>query len=213
MEITMSQIIACKTKDGIILAADSKAVEMDSQGHLAEYSIQRLFQLTPYTAIMTGGAMQGAKICESLKDFIDQEQLEDIEDVYNAGLPFLASEYERYMRKACEFLPLDPIHQVYFILAGYSATSQTNPFQLYLIWTKKKLPQIDGDEISTAYSAPRLITLEYLLNQHCRKNNPLSEVVPSIRNHLEKQSAVNDDVAGPFSFAFITQDGFRVLSD
>ncbi|MGD9174167.1 MAG: hypothetical protein PVF29_08405, partial [Desulfobacterales bacterium] len=74
-------------------------------------------------------------------------------------------------------------------------------------WTKKKLPQIDGDEIAIAYSAPRLITLEYQLNQHCRKNDPLSEIMPSIRKHLEKPSAVNDDVAGPFSFALITQDG------
>lgn len=207
----MSQIIACKTENGIILAADSKAVEMDIQGNLTEYSIKRLFQLTPHSAILTGGAMQGAKMCESLQDFIGQEQLEDIEYVYNAALPFLTSEYERFMRKACEFLPLDPIHQVYFILAGYSVTSQTNPFQLYLIWTKKKLPQIDGDEISTAYSAPRLITLEYQLNQHCRKNDPFSEIVPSIRKYLEKQSAVNDDVAGPFSFASITQDGFHAL--
>ena len=208
----MSQIIACKTENGIILSADSKAAEIDAQGHLAEYSIKRLFQLTPHTAIITGGAMQGAKMCESLQDFIGQEQVEDIEDVYKAALPFLASEYERYMQKACEFLPLDPIHQVYFILAGYSANSQMTPFRLHLIWTKKKLPQIEGDEISTAYSAPRLITLEYQLNQRCRENVPLSELVASIRKHLEKQSVVNDDVAGPFSLASITQDGFRELS-
>lgn len=209
----MSQIIACKTENGIILAADSKAVEMDAQGQLAQYSIRRLFQLTPQTAIMTGGVVQGAKMCESLQDFIGQEQLEDIVDVYNAALPFLATEYERYMRKACEFLPLDPIHQIHFILAGYCASNPQNPFQLYLIWTKKKLPQMDGDEISTAYAVPRLMTLEYQLNQQCRKNKPFSEIVPSIRKHFEKQSAVNDDVAGPFSLASITQDGFRVLSD
>ena len=209
----MSQIIACKTKNGIILATDSKAVEMDIRGNLDEYSIKRLFQLTPHCAIIAGGAMQGAKMCELLQDFIGQEQFEDIEYVYNAVLPFLASEYEQYMRKACKFLPLDPIHHIYFILAGYSVTNQMNPFQLYLIWTKKKLPQIDADEISTAYSAPRLIALEYQLNQHCRKNDSLSEIVPSIRKYLEKQSTVNDDVAGPFSFASITHDGFRKLSD
>ena len=209
----MSQIIACKTENGIILAADSKAIQMDAQGQLAETSIRRLFRLTSHTAILTGGVVEGEKMCESLQDFVDREQLEDIEDVYNAALPFLASEYERYMRKACEFLPLDPIHQVHFILAGYCASKPQNPFQLYLIWTKKKLPQMDGDEISTAYAVPRLMTLEYQLNQHCRKNNPLSEMVPSIRKHLEKQSAVNDDVAGPFSVASITRDGFRVLAD
>lgn len=209
----MSLIIVCKTEKGIILAADSKAVEMDVQGHIAEYRITRLFQLTSHTAIMTGGSMQGAKMCESLQDFINQEQIEDIEDVYSTALPFLASEYEHFMRKTCEFLPMDPIHQVYFILAGYSFKNKRNPFQSYLLWTKKKLPQIDGDEISTAYTAPRLITLEYQLNQLCKKNNPLSKILPFIREHLEKQPKINSEVAGPFYLASITQDGYQLLSD
>ena len=117
----MSQIIACKNKKGIILASDSKAVDFDLQGNLVECSIKRLCQLTTHTAIMTGGSAAGEKMCESLKDFVRQENLIDIEDVYHAALPFLASEYERFMRKACEYLPVDPINQVHFILAGYSA--------------------------------------------------------------------------------------------
>lgn len=209
----MSQIIACKTENGIVLASDSKAVEMDLQGHLTEHEINRLFQLTPHTAILTGGSLEGAKMCESLKDFIGQEQLEDIEEVYNATLPFLASEYERFMRKTCEFLPIDPINQVHFILAGYSARNQKNPFQLYLLWTKKKLPQIDGDEISIAYSIPRLINLEFQLNQRCKKNEPLNGLIPLIRDCLDKQSTAHDEIAGPFSFAFITRDGFDAFSN
>jgi hypothetical protein len=152
-------------------------------------------------------------MCKSLKDFIHHEKLEDVEEVYAAALPFLASEYVRFMRKSCEFLPADPINQVHFILAGHSIRNRKDPYQLYLLWTKKKLPQIDGDEISTAYSVPRLITLEYQLNQLCKKNEPLTEILPRIRNCLEKQSNVNDEIAGPFSFALITVDGFRALSD
>jgi hypothetical protein len=63
------------------------------------------------------------------------------------------------------FLPIDPIHQVYFFLGGYSQDSSQKPFQLYLLWTKMKLLQLDGDEISSTYSVPRLIRLEYRLNQ------------------------------------------------
>lgn len=97
----MSQIIACKSEEGIILASDSKAIEIDLQGNLAEHRIKRLLQLTPYSAILTGGAMQGATMCESLKDFLDQEKLEDIEDVCQVALPFMASEYKEFMRKNC----------------------------------------------------------------------------------------------------------------
>ena len=45
-------------------------------------------------------------------------------------------------------MPIDPIHQVSFILAGKTEKDQKMPFRLYYLWTKKKLPQIDGDEIS-----------------------------------------------------------------
>ena len=210
-ESAMSQIIACKNEKGIILASDSKAVDFDPQGKMVAYSIKRLYQLTQTTAIITGGAAQGAKMCESLKNFIVQERLEDIESVHNATLPFLASEYERFMKRVCEILPVDPINQVHFILAGYSARNTKNPFQLNLLWTKKKLPQIDGDEIITAYSVPRSITLEYQLNQLCKDNRNLEEIVPHIRDYLKKQSKNHQEIASPFSYVFITRDGFKAI--
>jgi hypothetical protein len=207
----MSQIIACKNEKGIILASDSKAVDFDLRGNMVAYSIKRLCQLTPNTAIITGGAAAGEKMCKSLKDFAGQEDLVDIEDVYNVALPFLASEYERFMKNACEYLPIDPINQVHFILAGYSAKTAKNPFQLYLLWTKKKLPILDGEEISVAYSVPRLMTLEYQLSHLCKENKNLEEILSQIKNHLKKQSEINDEIAGPFSFAFITRDGFHAV--
>jgi len=126
----MSQIIACKNKNGIILAADSKAVDFDLQGQIVERPIARLAQLTPHTAILTGGTAAGENMCESLKDFLNQQNIVDTEDV-NAALTFLASEYECFMADACEYLRLDPIHQVHFILAGYSARAAKNPFQQF----------------------------------------------------------------------------------
>jgi hypothetical protein len=211
MEEIMSQIIACKNKKGIILASDSKAVDFNLQGNMVEVSIRRICQLTTHTAIITGGSAAGEKMCQSLKDFVGQESLLDIEDVYNAALPFLASEYERFMRKACEYLPVDPINQVHFILAGYSAKDTKNPFQLYLLWTKKKLPLLDGDEISGAYSVPRLMSLEYQLGQLRKAKKNIDETLPQIKSHLERQSEINDEIAGPFSFAFITRDGFQTV--
>ena len=113
----MSQIIACKNKKGIILACDSKALDFDFQGNLVERNIKRLCQLTTQTSIITCGSAEGKKMCESLKDFVGQENLLDIEDVYNAALPFLASEYEHFMLKACEYLP------VHFLLHLSPATA------------------------------------------------------------------------------------------
>jgi hypothetical protein len=207
----MSQIIACKNENGIILACDSQAVDFDLQDKMVTYSIKRLHQLTPATAIITGGSAAGQKMCETFKDFIAGENLTDIEDVYKAALPFLASEYESFMKKTCEYLPIDPINQVHFIIGGYSAKAKNNPFKLYLLWTKKKLPLLDGDEISTAYSIPRLIMLEYQLNRLCQKNENLNKIRSRIRTHFTKQSKINPEICGPFSFASITHDGFQAV--
>lgn len=207
----MSQIVACRTDRGIILAADSNAFDVNPKREIVEVKINRMLQLTSNTAIVTGGAAEGEMMCRNLKDFISEENLNTIDGVYNAALPFLASEYEKFISKKCEFLPIDPIHQVYFILGGYSPNKTPKPFQLYLLWTKMKLPQLDGDEISSAYTVPRLIRLEYRLNQLGKQNKPLQEILTDIRSHLEEQAEIHPEICGPFSYAVIDRDGFRKI--
>jgi len=205
----MSQLIVCQNAHGIVLAADGKAVDFDPHGKMIDLKVDRLVQMTQHTAILTGGAADGVEMCRSLRNFLKEEGLNDIQEVYGATLPFLSTEFERFMRKRCEILPVDPVHHVYFILAGYTAKDPERPFRLHLLWTKKKLPQLDGDEISLAYTAPRIIGLEYKLNQLCKENVPLDRILPEIRKSMEKLGKSQEEVGPPFSYAFITQDGFR----
>jgi hypothetical protein len=106
-------------------------------------------------------------------------------------------------------MPLDPIHQAYFILAGLSTTSQEDPYRMYLIWTKKKLPQLDGDEITTAFTIPRIIRLEYRLSRLCKENASIERVLGEVKSVMENLAASQDEIGGPFSFASITKDGFK----
>jgi hypothetical protein len=207
----MSQIVACRTDTGIILAADNNAFDVNPKNEIFEVKINRILQLTSNTAIVTGGAAEGEIMCRTLKDFISEENLTAIDEVYKAALPFLASEYENFIRKKCAFLPIDPIHQVYFILGGYSQNKTPKPFQLYLLWTKMKLPQLDGDEISSAYTVPRLIRLEYRLNQLSKENKPLKDILTEIRSQLKEQAENYDEISGPFSYAVIDRDGFKKI--
>jgi hypothetical protein len=205
----MSQIIACKNQNGIVLAADGKGFNVSPAGELVEGSTARLFQLGPTSAILAGGTMEAEKMCRTLKVFVAEESLKDVEEIYGAALPFLASEYDRFMRKHCEVMPSDPIHQVYFILAGLSTTNSDDPYRIYLIWTKKKLPQLDGDEITTAFTVPRIMRLEYRLSRLCRENAPLETVLDEVKSHMENLATTQDEIGGPFSFASITRDGFK----
>ena len=75
-----------------------------------------------------------------------------------------------------------------------------NPFRLYLIWTKKKLPRLDGDEIGTAYSVPPRMGLEYSLNQLCRANVPLDEIPSPVRDKMEKFGQVEKEAGPPFGY-------------
>ena len=67
----MSQIIAFKSKQGIVLASDGRAIDFKIGGGAFDLEVQRLFPLTSHSAVLTGGAAQGESICQSLKKFID----------------------------------------------------------------------------------------------------------------------------------------------
>ncbi len=147
----------------------------------------------------------------ALKQFIQGETLNDVQELYGASLAFLSTEYERFMRKKCELLPVDPIHQVSFILAGKTEKDQTMPFRLYFLWTKKKLPQLDGDEISHAFSLPRRMGLEFQLNKMCKEKASLKEIVEKTKEGTQRLKE-KGEIGPALSFAMITQEGFQLLS-
>lgn len=207
----MSQLIASKTAQGIVMGADSKAVDVDANGNLIELKVDRLHKLSQFTAVLNGGAASGEAMCQALRNFIVAEDLNYVDEIHQAALPFMATEYDRFMRKNCEIQPLNPVHQVSFILGGYTPRDKQNPFQLYLLWTKRKLPLLDSDEIGTAFSVPRIIKLEHRLHRLTTRQAGIETVVTEIRKGLEKQVETNEEVSEPLHFAAINEDGVKVI--
>ena len=205
----MSQLIACKTKEGLVLATDSKAVDVDQNGNLIELKVDRMHQLSEHTVILNGGAANGELMCHALKNFVHDENLQNVDDIYLATMPFLATEYERFMRSTCKVVPIDPIHQVSFILGGYTDKNAVDPFHLYLIWNKRKLPLLDSDEIGISFAVPRIIKLEHRLFQLVNQNAEMDRIMTTVRGEMEKLAASNEEVSEPLAFATITKEGFR----
>jgi hypothetical protein len=205
----MSQLIACKTSSGLVFGADSKAVDVDSNGNLIELKVDRLHQLSEFAAIMNAGTAAGEHMCQALKHFIQEENLTYIDEIHQAALAFLATEYEKFMRKTCEVRPIDPIHQVTFILGGYAVRETAEPFKLYLLWTKRRLPLLDIDEIGTGFTVPRIIRLEHRLHHLARQQSDLDKVVTEVRREMEIRAEKDDEVSEPLHFAVIQQSGFR----
>ena len=207
----MSQIIVAQNVHGIILAGENRVIELDEKGNEISLQMNRLLPLTSHCALLTAGAAEGAGMGNALKNFLQGENLNDVQDIYGAALPFLSTEYDRFMRKKCEWLPVDPIHQVSFVLAGRTEQDQVMPFRLYFLWTKKKLPQLDGDEISHAFSLPRRMGLEFQLNKMCKENAPLKEILKKMTEGMEQLKS-KGEVSGPFSFGMITREGYQSLN-
>ena len=207
----MSQLIACKTPHGLVFGADSKAVDVDANGNLIELKVERLHQLSDYAAIMNGGTAAGEYMCQALKRFIQEENLIYINEIHQAAIPFMATEYEKFMRKTCEIQPIDPVHQVTFILGGYDGDRAEQPFRLHLLWTKRKLPLLDSDEIGAGFTVPRIIRLEHRLHQLVNQNATLDKAVSEVRQGLEKRAEKDDEVSAPLNFAVIQKEGFRRL--
>jgi hypothetical protein len=206
----MSQIIVAQNVHGIVLAAENRAVQLDEKGKEISLQVNRLLPLSSHCALLTAGAAEGVEMGNALKQFVQGEKLNDVQELYGAAIAFLSTEYDRFMRKKCELLPVDPIHQVSFILAGKTEKDQVMPFRLYFLWTKKKLPQLDGDEISNAFSLPRRMGLEFQLNKMCKENASLKEIAEKTREGMDRLRE-KGEIDSPLSYATITREGFQLL--
>ncbi|MDI6762892.1 MAG: hypothetical protein QME83_07660 [Thermodesulfobacteriota bacterium] len=207
----MSQIIVAQNIYGIILAAENRAIQLDEKGEEIHLKVDRIIPIATHCGLLVTGAAEGTDMGKALRDFIREERMTDVQDIYGASLAFLSTEYEQFMRKKCELLPIDPIHQVSFILAGKTEKDREMPFRLYFLWTKKKLPRLDGDEISYAFSIPRRMGLEFQLNKMAKENAPLKDILKKMKEAMEQLKG-RGEVNGPFSFGTITEEGVQLLS-
>jgi len=207
----MSQIIVAKNRNGMVLAAENRGVQLDPEGHEISLHLERIFPLASHGALVVAGAAEGVEMGMALNRFIQGEGLHDILDLYGASLAFLSTEYERFMRKKCELLPIDPIHHVSFVLAGRTTKEADEPFRLYYLWTKKKLPQLDGDEISHAFSLPRRMGLEFQLNKMAKEGVPLERLIERTREAVDRLRT-QGEILGTVSFAAIRHEGYQSLN-
>ena len=207
----MEQIIVAQNVNGIVLAAEDRAIQLNEEGKEIPLQVKRILPLSSHCALLTAGSVEGIEMGNTLKSFIQGEGLNDVQEVYGAALAFLSTEYERFMRKKCEWLPVDPIHQVSFVLAGRTEKDGAMPFRLYFLWTKKKLPRLDGDEISHAFSLPRRMSLEFQLNKMCKENVPVKEILKKITEAVERLKD-QGEVSSSLSFAVITQEGYQSIN-
>ena len=101
----MSQLIVAQSVHGIVLAAENRAVQLDEKGKEISLQVNRLLPLSSHCALLTAGAAEGVEMGNALKQFVQGEKLNDVQELYGAAIAFLSTEYDRFMGRNVNCYP------------------------------------------------------------------------------------------------------------
>ncbi len=207
----MGQLIACATTQGILLGSDSRVEFFEPDGTLRIITQEHLIPLTSHTVLASAGAWEAQDICQEFANFAKAEKLTDMGALVQAAIPFFTSKYDEILRKLCTVIPPDPIINIYLLLAGYSAKTPENPYQMFIIWDRPKPPKIEYNQVTHIFTLPRRMGLEYTLNSLVVQNAPLSQVVETAKSSMEKLAAQDERIGPPYQFMTITDQGVHAV--
>lgn len=203
----MGQLLACATPEGIVVASDSRAELFESTGEERFVTIDRLTPVTSHAIVASAGAVEAQDLARDFAAFAKDEKLADVDDLIQAAVPFFTGKVDDFFRKACEKLPLDPVINMYLLIAGYSLKTPDNPARLFVIWDRVKPPKIESNQVTHIFTLPRRMGLEYKLNQLVASHAPLAEVVALGKSAMEKLASQDQYVGPPFRFLTVTKEG------
>jgi 20S proteasome alpha/beta subunit len=203
----MSQLIACATPEGLMMASDSRVETFETSGEEQFVSVERLIPLTSHVVLASAGAVEAHDLAQQFADFVKDEQLKDIDAIIQAAVPFFTGKVDEFFRKACEKLPLNPVINMYMLLAGYSPQTPDNPSRLFIIWDRVQPPKIESTEGTHIFTLPRRMGLEYKLNQLVASRAPLAEMVDLVKTAMKNLASQDQYVGPPFRYLTITQTG------
>jgi|GEM_PF-4650776 len=207
----MGQLIVCKTAHGIVVGSDSGAVRFEPEGEERLITQEHLFPVGSHAVVGSAGAVDATGLVKEFVTFAQEEKLTDIDGLIEAVVPFFTGRYDDYMRKMCDKLPLEPILNLYVVLAGYAARTPADPWRLIIMWNRVRPPKIDVDRQVTVFTLPRRLGMEVTLNRLIAAQTPLAEVTAAAQAGMEKQAITDEYIKPPYQFCTITAEGVKAV--
>jgi len=219
----MTQVIACSTHQGIVLATDSLATWFDQAGEMKHFSIKKLLRLGSHSAMVSAGAGIGVEMSLAFQNFLQRQGAEAIDDIANMALFFFTEQYGKWLSQrgmqhpysppmpdgaSEEALPLD---EVYLILAGYSFRDRAQPYHLRLFSSEGEKISIKTLPTSQIIVVPRSLSMERRLEAQCEPGSSLDQLLNLCKSFLKKRSSEGEEVGPPFYFATITPSGYKEI--
>lgn len=219
----MTQVIACSTPEGILLATDSLATRFDRAGAMKHFNLKKILRLGSHAAMVSAGIGIGVEMGFAFQEFLQERSVEGIEEVLRFAPPFFTDRYVKFLREK-ESLDLSrasddeksdepcPWTGVYFILAGYSFKDRQQPYHLCLLGSEENGDSITLYSTSPILLIPRSLSMEKRLQAQRLAGSSLGQLLFLCKSFLRKRSA-DGEVGPPFYFATITQAGFREMME
>ncbi len=221
----MTQVIACATSEGIVLATDGQATWFDETGERRHFSLKKLLRLNSHSALLSAGAGIGVEMSLSFQKFLQRRGTEAIEDVVNMALFFFTHQYGTWLDRggmphSSSPSPPDgtpegtlPLNEVYLILAGYSFRDRAHPYHLHLFSSEGEGNSITALPTSGTIVIPRSLSMERRLEAERETGSPLFPLLTLCKSFLRKRSGEEGEVSPPFYFATITPSGYKEVAE
>ena len=203
----MGQLIACAAAEGVLVGTDSRAEFFEPHGEERFITVDRLIPVTSHAVLASAGNWEAQDICTEFASFARDEGITDLDGLIDAAIPYFTGKYDEVLRKMCETLPPDPMVNMYLLLAGYNPKTPDHPGQLFIIWDRPKPPRIEFNRVTTTFSLPRRLGLEFKLNQLVQQKAPLAQVVEAAKAGMEKLASLDDRIGPPYRYVTITKAG------
>ena len=221
--LNMTQVIACSTSEGIVLATDSLATWFDSTGGMRHFNLKKILRLGSHAAMVSAGMGIGVEMGLAFQQFLRGQSVEGIEEMARFAMPFFTDLYGKHLRRGGVENPSSqgmardpeessPLSGVYLILAGYSFKNRHQPYHLHLLGSEEDGISIKIYPASHIILIPRSLSMERKLETLCKGGSSLNGTLSPCKSFLKKRSD-DEEVGPPFYFATITSAGFREVME
>ena len=203
----MTQALAAFDDHGLVLATDSRATRFTEDGNSEFFTVDKLFPLGKWVAILSGGAGVSVPLTLALRHAIGQRRgLDDLEDMAEFALEFLNRGYYQYLRQHGS--EPEGFRRVYFIMAGYSDHYAPPGYKLYLLGSEDNEP-LKVIPVTNLVVMPRNLGMEMRLFKALTIQTPLPDLLAMSKDFLERQAASKEEVGPPYAYATITPAGYQ----
>ena len=203
----MTQALAAFDDHGMVLATDSRATRFVDGGQAEFFTVDKLFPLGRWAAVVSGGAGVSVPLSLALRHAIGQRRgLDDLDEMVEFALEFLARGYSQYLRQHGP--ESEGFRRLYFIMAGYADHYPPPGYKLYLLGSEENEP-LKIIPVTNQVVMPRNLGMEMRLFKSLAANAALPELLALSKDFLEKQAAAKEEVGPPYAYAAITPSGFQ----